>query len=217
MNVSASRPRHHAGRSRLLLVPSSAIPGCVSCGIWRAFLPGIGLLLLACSGRGPKTPEAALERLGAAVAERDAEALFDALDQETRWSWMTLQRSHREAFDVVLSNFPEGEDREKKLRRLEAGATAETPAELFAAKMGTQALNALASALPAKGAPDVKGDSASVPTARGPLLFNRIEGRWGYAGFRAEAEEQKRRAVADLELIKVSATDYERARARSAP
>ena len=35
---------------------------------------------------------------------------------------MTVQRCQREAYDIVLSNFPEGADRESKLRRFEAGA-----------------------------------------------------------------------------------------------
>ncbi len=178
----------------------------------------LGLVLAACSARAPKTPGAAYEKLAAAVDNADAEALFEALDQETRWSWMTVQRCHREAFDVVLSNFPEGEDREKKLRRLEAGASAETAADLFAAKSGAAALAALKGRLPDK--PDLKvhnNEALATAKAGSALRFLQIEGRWGYAGFAAEAEEVKRRAVADLELIKISATDYERARARSAP
>lgn len=175
-----------------------------------------GLLLLACSARGPRTPEAAYERMARAVEAQDAEALFEALDQETRWSWMTVQRCHREAFDVVLSNFPEGDDRERKLRRLEAGATAETPADLFAATLGKEGIRALRGKLPNKPTFEVKGDKATVNGGHEPLPLAAVEGRWGYAGFRPQSEEQKNRAVADLELIKVSATDYERARARSA-
>ncbi|MCG5052305.1 MAG: hypothetical protein KA712_05035 [Myxococcales bacterium] len=174
-----------------------------------------GLVLAACTARGPKTPEAAFARLSEAVSARNAEDLFEALDQDTRWSWMTVQKCQREAFDVVLSNFPEGPDRERQLRHLEAGATAETAAELFAARMGTEALASLAGRLPEPPVFTVAGSEAATPARSGAaLLFRQIEQRWGYAGFSSAAEEQKRRAVADLELIKTSATDYERARLR---
>lgn len=175
--------------------------------------------LAACGSRGPKTPEAALQRMSQAVASGDAEALFDALDQNTRWSWMTIQKCHREAFDAVLSNFPDGPDKEQKLRYLEAAATAETAADIFAAKMGERALKDLKGRLPPAGARvTIAGLDASVAAVSGPKLsFRAIEGRWGYAGFAAESEEQKRRAVADLEMIKTSATDYERARTLGKP
>ena len=101
---------------------------------------------------------------------------------------------------------------------MEAGASAETAADLFAAKMGAMAFAKLKTALPSVIQFQVKGDVATVPTAQGEALtFRQAEGRWGYAGFASESEEMKRRAIADLELIKTSATDYERARARSAP
>ena len=55
-----------------------------------------------------KTPAEAYKRLTAAVNAGDGGALFDALDQETRWNWMSIQKFHREAYDIVLSNYPEG-------------------------------------------------------------------------------------------------------------
>ena len=57
-----------------------------------------------------KTPGEAYKRFSAAVNAGDGGALFDALDQETRWNWMTIQKFHREAYDIVLSNYPEGRD-----------------------------------------------------------------------------------------------------------
>lgn len=171
--------------------------------------------MAGCGSRGPRTAQAAAEALTNAASQSDAEALYEALDQHTRWSWMTIQKSHREAYDVVLSNFPDGADKDQKVKHLEAAATAETAADLFAVKMGARALVELKQRLPAGAlALTVKGDEAEAPGQSGqPLTFALVEKRWGYSGFRAEAEEQKRRAIADLEMIKVSATDYERARA----
>ena len=203
----------------MLAGPTSAIGLGVFNPIVKAYVLAGTCILVACVGRGPKTPEAAFDSLAQGVANGSAETVFDALDQNTRWSWMTVQRCHREAFDAVLSNFPEGQDKEQKLRYLEAAATSETAADIFAAKLGTQAIAELKGRLPSpRPLFTVAADQATAPSVTGPpLVFARIEGRWGFAGFAAESDEQKRRAVADLEMIKTSATDYERARTLGKP
>jgi hypothetical protein len=191
-----------------------------------------------CTGRA-KTPAAALERLNAAVASRDARQLYAALDLETRWSWMTVRRAHREAYDIVLSNVPEGPGRDQELRRFEAAALAENEAALFAEVFpaarwdelkrdlatGTAlqpegdalALLPLAvavTAAPAK-APG-KGESKPAAKAERALQFRRgPDGSWGFAGMAAEAEERKRRATADLDLVRTNAADLERAAIRA--
>lgn len=179
----------------------------------------IACVLVACGARGPRTPESAFERISLGVSNNDAETLFEGLDQHTRWSWMTIQKCHREAYDAVLSNFPDGPDKLQKLRYLEPAATAETPADIFATKMGARALAELKGRLPT-GTPQFStvGAEATLAALSGAALqFRLVEGRWGYSGFAAEAEDQKRRAIADLELIKTSATDYERARTLGNP
>ena len=132
---------------------------------------------------------------------------------------MTIQKSHREAYDVVLSNFPDGPDKEQKLKYLEGAATAETAADLFAVKMGPAAIAELKQRLPpGEITLTVKGDVAEAPAQSGAsLTFALVEKRWGFSGFRGRAEDLKRRAIADLEMIKQSATDYERARTLGNP
>jgi hypothetical protein len=190
---------------------------------------GMGLLAAVCGAaaggceRGGKTPEEAYQRVAEAVEARDGERLFEALDLETRWSWMSVQRAQRESYDIVLSNFPEGPERERTLRRFEAGALSEGARELFARQLDPRLWTDLAAALTAAGpaprvvvAPD--GAQADVAGGGGKgLTFRRAsDGHhgWGYAGFAAEGEEVKRRAMADLELMRTSAADYERAAAR---
>lgn len=173
-------------------------------------------------GSGAKTPEQAYERLAQAVGARDGARLYDALDLQTRWSWMSVQKAHRESYDIILSNFPEGAERERHLRRCTAGALAQDARQLFAGQMQAPAWEALAASLPASGAPAgaaaVQGDEVQLTGAAGrPLPFRRgPEGRggWGYAGLAREAEDQKLRALADLDLVRNSAADYERAAAR---
>ena len=46
---------------------------------------------------------------------------------------MSIQKFHREAYDIVLSNFPEGPERERATKRFERAATASSARELFKA------------------------------------------------------------------------------------
>ncbi len=107
----------------------------------------VRIVVLLCAGLGgvgcapkSKTPDEAYARFSQAVTARDGGALYDALDQSTRWAWMTVQKWHREAYDIVISNYPQGPERERELRRFEKGATASSARELFKAEMATTML-----------------------------------------------------------------------------
>src|SRR5205814_4139619 len=93
----------------------------------RLTATGFALAALAAAGcaGGARTPEEAQQRLAQAVEAHDGARLFDALDLETRWSWMSIQRAERETYDIILSNFPEGSERQRYLRRCQAGALSE--------------------------------------------------------------------------------------------
>jgi hypothetical protein len=189
---------------------------------------GVGLLLAVCGAalggceRGGKTPEDAYQRLSEAVVARDGAQLYDALDLETRWSWMTVQRAQRESYDIVLSNYPPGAERDRSLHRFEAGAHSDSAAALFARQVDPASWSELAAAIAAVGpTPRLVGDGAQVVAAAGARTLpfrRRSDGHrgwgWGYAGLAVQGEDAKRRAIADLELVRTSATDYERAAAR---
>jgi hypothetical protein len=169
--------------------------------------------------RPAKTPEQAYARFRAAVTAGDGAALFDALDQKTRWAWMTIQKVHREAYDIVLSNYPEGPERERETHRFEGGATATSARELFRAEVAPGVLPMLAPLAVADArvegpGPDgqaaaVLASGARVPLARGE------DGSWGFAGLAQDGEERKTRAVHDLDVVRASAADYERAATRA--
>ena len=188
-------------------------------------------LLLASGGcrRRAHSPEEALARLQNVVANRDPAALFDVLDQRSRWAWMTIQKTHREAYDIILSNYPEGPERERELRRFQKGAMLGSARALFAEEVGQAALDALVNPLapverfepaapaapapassPAAEPPDqasvaVLTDGTRLPFERGP------DGSWGYAAFAHASSERQNRALHDVELVRTSAADYERA------
>jgi hypothetical protein len=166
-----------------------------------------------------KTPEEAYERFSAAVTAGDALALFDSLDQPSRWAWMTVQKYHREAYDIVLSNYPEGPDRQREAHRFEPAATATSGRELFGAQISPGVLRglrplAVADAHVERGPADGQAAAVLVSGARVPLARGE-DGSWGYSGLARDAEEQKTRAYHDLEVVRASAADYERAATRA--
>ena len=179
------------------------------------------VLLSACWHRGSNTPAEAKARLAAAVAVRDPARLWDALDRDTQWSWTTVLRAGRESYDITLSNLPEGQERERMVRRFQPAATSENAADLFARSLGAELWPNLAGQLAAAGdrAPVVNapGAEAEILWPGGRLLFRKASRSafgWGFAGLAGEAEALKRAASADLEALRTNAADYERAAAR---
>jgi hypothetical protein len=197
---------------------------------------GMALQVGAGCRRQARSAEQALARLQNVVANRDPAALFDVLDQRSRWAWMTIQKSHREAYDIILSNYPEGPERERELRRFQKGAVLGSARALFAEELGQGALAQLASPLPpverfetVAAAPEpaapaagpdpvsaeesvreaILTDGTRLPFRRGP------DGGWGYSGLARTSAERQNRALHDVELVRASAADYERAAARS--
>src|SRR5262245_31162147 len=190
---------------------------------WRLGLAIAAIGMLALGGAGcrekAKTPAEAFKRLAAAVNAGDGGALFDALDQDTRWNWMSIQKFHREAYDIVLSNYPEGEIRERETRRFEHAATAPSARDLFIVDAAPALLPTLRP-LMVSGAPIEAGptpDQAAAVLASGARveLHRGKNGDWGYAGLAKRAEDDKNRAWHDLEAVRASAADFERAAARA--
>ena len=167
-----------------------------------------------------KTPEDAYQRFADAVKKGDGLALFDALDQGTRWDLMTIQKAHREAYDIVLSNYPEGPERERDKRRYEPAATAPSARELFKTATApglipTMQAQVTGTASIQRGASD--GEAEAVTESGVHLPFARgQDGGWGYAGLAKQTADDKNRAYHDLDVVRASAADYERAAARAA-
>jgi hypothetical protein len=180
------------------------------------------LVLVTVYGCAPKakSPEEAYRWFSKAVTTRDGGALFDALDQPTRWAWMTVQKWHREAYDIVISNYPEGPERERELRRFEKAATAGSARELFKIEVAPGLLPMLVPLVVPNTTVEIEppGDVAEIVLpAGGRVRFARgSRGGWGFAGLEPDAEERKTRAYHDLEQVRANAADYERAAARGA-
>jgi hypothetical protein len=178
----------------------------------------VAVLLSAGCGKA-KTPEEAYRRFSAAVTAGDGAALYDALDQRSRWAYMTVQKYHREAYDIVLSNYPEGPVREREKRRFESAATASSGRELFRVETAPALLPMLRPLVAADARIELapSGNEAYAVLASGPKvpLLRGENGGWGFAGLLQRAEDHGNRAYHDLEVVRASAADYERAAARA--
>jgi hypothetical protein len=170
----------------------------------------------AACAREAKTPEAAARAFVDAVRARDGRRLYESLDLETRWSWMTIHRARRDAREIIMSSFP-AERRERELARSAEGAEAAREVELFLTTVDDKLWEELGRGLADAPAVEAAGEGeARVRTRDGrALVFRRGQrGGWGFAGLAEPTERLKRRALADLDLVKASAADYERAAAR---
>jgi hypothetical protein len=180
------------------------------------------LSLVPACRRHAHDPSAAFEQLRTAVMHGDGKALFEALDQRTRWAWMTVQKSHREAYDIVLSNYPEGDLRSRAQRRFERAAELGSGRDLFAEEAAPTWIATLQPQLAAAHGPpawtrSADGTSASALVEAGgtPLEFRLGEdGSWGYDGAWADADARQTRALRDVEAARASAADFERAAGR---
>jgi hypothetical protein len=186
-------------------------------------LPFLVLAVVGCGPSGARTPAEAHARLRAALAAHDGTMLWNALDQDTRWSWMTIQRAWREAYDITQSVVPEGPERARLLARFEPGATSENAKTLFVRMllpeewMSSQALIAAAGTRLPELSP--AGETSEIATAVGALVYRKAHNRywgWGFAGLAGRAEQLQRGASADLERMRKDAADYERAATRGA-
>lgn len=184
------------------------------------------LTVLVCLGCGPgkaRTPAEAHARLAAALAAHDSTLLWNALDQDTRWSFMAVQRAWREAYDITQSVVPEGPERSRLLARFGPGATSENAQTLFAKMLtpedwtSSQALVAAAGSRLPELSPS--GETSEVATAAGTLVYRKAHNRfwgWGFSGLADRAEQWQHTAWADLERMRKDAADYERAATRGA-
>jgi hypothetical protein len=185
----------------------------------RAGLALVALMAAAGCRHKSKTPEEAFQRFAAAVTAGDGAALFDALDQTTRWNLMTIQKYHRESYDIVLSNYPEGPVRDGEKSRFERAATAPSARELFrtdAAPALLPTLVPLAQGIPRVDMGPADGEATAVLAGARVPFVRGADGGWGWAGLNKKAEDDTNRAYHDLEAVRASAADYERAAARAA-
>jgi hypothetical protein len=158
-----------------------------------------------------KTPEGAYSRIALAVADRRPRDAFAYLETDAQWASFTIRDARRKATDRVEASYPP-DQRAATVAPWAAEANAPDGADVFALYATRRGwVERLERDLSGVASVDVKGDRATVVTARGTRYsFRRREnGIWGLTLFTADLVAEAERATRDLAIVEAAAHDYD--------
>ncbi len=180
------------------------------------------LALVTVAGGCPRTrssrptPESAVAAL--ARAGGDAAQLYDLLDQDSRWSVISVHRDLRTICELVRAQYPK--DRQApELHRCRPAELARDPRAFFVSQAAGWGLLGGLSGLTGKETPQGSGEQRTVPRAGGPPLLlcqTPAEGKpssapgtsWAYCGAHEELERLKLKTARDLASVQENAEAY---------
>jgi hypothetical protein len=150
-----------------------------------------------------------------AVEARDAERLFDALDERERFALWGIVQARRQARQLIEAEYPDA-DREEALSALgdAAEATATTGAALFAHRCDQGCVADFARWVGAPVSQVLVGDEIEVTTVRGHTLHMHAgkNGQYGIVWNWPELSEEVSQASRELTQIQENAAVYRRRR-----
>ncbi len=160
------------------------------------------------------TPEGAYLRMVIAVNNGDPAGFFAYTETDAQHACYTIRDYRKNIVTVVRTSYPEPE-RSETLAKYQAYADAADGANVFglyAKQMGW--LTRLRRDLSGIDHVEIKGDRASVQTARGTRypFRRRDNGIWGITLFTAALTAEAERAARDMAIIEQAARDYDRAK-----
>jgi len=156
--------------------------------LWLSAGPG-------CSGRGaqsaaPKSPEQAAAELQRLARAGDAGGVYELLDQDSRWSLMSIHKDQHAICALVRASYPK-ERQARELERCRLADRARDAKAMFAAYARQEALLAkLAGQAPPRA--ELCQDGAG----------------WRYCGLRAELERLKVKTARDAASIRENAEAF---------
>jgi len=156
----------------------------------------------------PKTADAASAALATALKKGDGQAIYDLLDQKSKWSLMSALRAQREIRKLVKKHYPK--DRQPRLLARTRGAAKSADATkyfLFVVKRDRlfATLGSADSAAKARARSTDRADFAAGGKLR---RFCHADGVWTFCGFRARFEALKVRANRDLTTVRENAETF---------
>ena len=186
--------------TRAALVALPALPALV------ALLALLCALVGGCRRGAPPplaTAEAVLE--GLARVGSDGGRLFDLLDQQSRWSVMTVHRDLRRLCELVRAHYPK--DRQlRELARCQVAEAAPEARAFFSRQANEWAVLARLQGLTGKEGLEGSGE---LRTVKGhPALVVCRGPDWGYCGLREELERIKLKTTRDLATVQENAEAY---------
>lgn len=153
----------------------------------------------------PRTPEQALAAL--ARAGDDGAALFDLLDQQSRWSVMSVHRDLRKVCELVRQSYPK--DRQaREITRCRAAETADDARAFFAGQARGWGLLATLEGLSGTESLPGSGDRRTAQGKHGPVSLCQDGEGWGYCGAREALEAMKVKTARDLATVQENAEAF---------
>lgn len=169
----------------------------------------LAVLLGLLAGCGRDDPDAAFDRLRAAVAAGDPSVLYGALDTDSRWAVDSIYGYQRE-IATTAARLPEGA-RARLMARVGLAAQAPTAAAWFGARAGELQPLALlgggAAGLGTRASAQVDGARATVTTSTGLAVpfVKGADGRWGWSGLAERLASEKGASANDAARVKEDA------------
>ncbi|MGE5784499.1 MAG: hypothetical protein ACM3ZE_07905 [Myxococcales bacterium] len=160
-----------------------------------------------------RTPEGAYLRVVTAVNRGAPERAFAYIETRAQHACYTVRDMRRKSLEAINAHFPEAV-RDQAAAPYRALAVAADGADVFAIYARERGwLDRLRRDLSGIASTEVKGDRATIVTARGTrYAFRRREnGIWGLTLFTAALDAEAAKASRDFAIIDQSAKDYERA------
>ena len=151
--------------------------------------------------RRPTTAAEAAQVLANIGREGDARRLFEFLDQESRWSMMTIYRDQRAICSTVRAQYPK-ERQARELQRCSLAERSSEVGEFFAAYVWAHRLLAPLAKLDPQQAAKATGDRVELGAQGSRVTLCRDAGVFAYCGLRTELEQLKVKTSRDLETVK---------------
>jgi hypothetical protein len=152
-----------------------------------------------------------------ALEANDPQALFETLDERTRYAMSATVNARKDARTVIETDYPEAE-KPRAFAALGDAAQVATAAELFARRCRKSCLASFAELVGAPATEVQQGDEVVVTTVRGRTLHMHAghDGRYGIVWNTQIVSEERARASRELKLIRDNAAVYRKRSALAA-
>lgn len=157
--------------------------------------------------RGARSPEQAFTDLAQLVREHKTSRIYDLLDNESRWSLMTILRDQRAICDLVRTQYPQNRQA-RELLRCQLSARAKDARDLFEAYARAYQVLTPLEHLSSISKKQGTFDRVEIESQGVKLMFCREGAGWFFCGLRSQLEALKVKSARDLISIKENADSF---------
>jgi len=154
----------------------------------------------------PKTPEQVLSDLKQAIAHKDTGKIYAMLDQQSRWSVMSIYRDQKTICSLVRAHYPQ-KRQARELDRCSDAVRCKNVDSFFSVLTRKHKLLVSLSRLPDE---DISEEDKAHGERKDRGPFTKEGGYWYYAGLRQELKSIKVKIARDLVTIKENTAAFSR-------